>query len=564
MKVTSWQAAGVITQVDEIMENIDMPANADAQRAATRRSSRSGLVKQGLHHLEGDFEFASLKKKKCGTRATRTPRKKDLLLEGIPLPSRKSFALRSTKKVETTTTLQCAVPVNCQAIPNVITLGEFVELRNKAIGRIVGITLDEGGFVFRCQYFARASDLPNYSFAAPGGTLDAAVVGLSELVQTNVTFSVTSYGRDIARLVFPFSKQLALGNSFGGIYQRQSAFYWRSFLEYDAKLRPAGYLTDPRLPSDYRDFGPSDETCSGETLSERILLNLREQSHQTVQGMWVTRKIDGKMVKTGWQLKTNEQHNFEQAELRRIVRQSSAGSKEFAIRNCKRNLVMNITKPNLAAERRRYDTKTVVVTARGQTGLACVRGLFNGTIGTGRNEPWISTKSIDDRHMNPYNVKKTSILTFAEVQSMEELETASDVQTDLDLDDENEGRPRKRRKRKLNGLTMHFDPVQRRSCISIRGTTLPVGSAASEYKNYLHKFGVDPNIFAGAQPDERDVYKHPKLGCKVFGDEGWTGGDDVLWEVIDVDNTSDMATLRQGDETRQVSLRYVEENDINN
>ncbi|EJK47691.1 hypothetical protein THAOC_33574 [Thalassiosira oceanica] len=510
------------------MENIDMPANADAQRAATRRSSRSGLVKQGLHHLEGDFEFASLKKKKCGTRATRTPRKKDLLLEGIPLPSRKSFALRSTKKVETTTTLQCAVPVN-----------------------YVSISL--GPLTFRTTASPR-----------PGGTLDAAVVGLSELVQTNVTFSVTSYGRDIARLVFPFSKQLALGNSFGGIYQRQSAFYWRSFLEYDAKLRPAGYLTDPRLPSDYRDFGPSDETCSGETLSERILLNLREQSHQTVQGMWVTRKIDGKMVKTGWQLKTNEQHNFEQAELRRIVRQSSAGSKEFAIRNCKRNLVMNITKPNLAAERRRYDTKTVVVTARGQTGLACVRGLFNGTIGTGRNEPWISTKSIDDRHMNPYNVKKTSILTFAEVQSMEELETASDVQTDLDLDDENEGRPRKRRKRKLNGLTMHFDPVQRRSCISIRGTTLPVGSAASEYKNYLHKFGVDPNIFAGAQPDERDVYKHPKLGCKVFGDEGWTGGDDVLWEVIDVDNTSDMATLRQGDETRQVSLRYVEENDINN
>ena len=544
--------------IRQTMEN--MPANADARIAATRRSSRAGRVKRGLHHLEEDFVFVPLKRGPRKAAATqRTPRRKDLLLEGMSAPIRKSFAFRSTKRVDTPKSLQCAVPVNCQAIPNAITLGEFIELRNKAIGRIVGITLDEGGFVFSCQYFARTSDLPNYSFAAPG-ILDPAVVGLAELVQTNVHFSVTSYGRDIARLVFPFSERLALSNSFGGIYQRQSAFYWRHSLEYDAKLRPAGYLIDPSLPSDYRDFGPSGKTFPGETLSERILLNLREECHRTVQGMWVARKIDGKMVKTGWQLKTNEQHNFEQAELRRIVRQSSAGSKELSIRNYKRKMVMNITKPNMAAERRRYDTKTVVVTARGQTGLACVRGLFNGTVGTGRNEPWISTKDIGDRLINPSNVSKTSILTFAEVQSKEEL--ASDVQTDSVGDDENDSRPRKRRKR--NGLTMQFDPVQRRSCISIRGTTLPVGAAASEYKNYLRKFGLDPRLFADARLDERDVYRHPKLGCKVFGDERWTGGEDALWEVIDVDNTSDMAKLRLGNETRQVSLRYVEDNDINN
>ena len=228
-----------------------------------------------------------------------------------------------------------AVFVDSPAVTNCVTIGEFLLLSSGLIGRIIGIERDHYGYNFQMQYFAQEKDLQNVNVPTLDSDLECIVRGLPQVFRTNVSFVVRANSNWIERLVFPYSKQLALSRFYGIIEHRASGFFWQFDLEYNPQFLPKhDGLSTCDLPKNYRDFGPpcspgSSGFSINETVSERIQLSLRQLSDDFVRILWCPTDLDNKLVKTGWKTKTFEQFHFEIEEMKRVSKCVEKGYFEF-------------------------------------------------------------------------------------------------------------------------------------------------------------------------------------------------------------------------------------------
>jgi len=245
-------------------------------------------------------------------------------------------------------------------VPNAVTAGEFVELHDGTVGRVLSIDINAKcpqKSLFELQLFRPIAGLTDENLISTRDDEESiAASGIAELVRTNISICVKPESVD--RLVFPLHYTALKTYKFGAVAGRSNMYVWRFDVFYsDAKDAQPSNRNKFMLPEKFRDFGPGKDGELAETLSERIMYALRDQVSMSTKLLHGAGKPSGRNLVASTP-KLLEQHQYEAREFERFKHLAQFAGKSVGIEETtrKRKRVVHVGRVDIMAQTHPYTT----------------------------------------------------------------------------------------------------------------------------------------------------------------------------------------------------------------